>query len=107
MRTGHGGCPGLRRHQPFFGNPMADTSDGPTFEQNSIELEKVVRDLEDGKIGLDDSLRRFEQGVGLLKACYGRLRQAELKIVELVGLGENGEPRVRPFDHAASVREAK
>ena len=86
---------------------MTNTPDSPTFEQSLVELEKVVRDLEDGKIGLEDSLRRFEQGVGLLKACYGQLRQAELRIVELVGVDENGEPRVRPFDHAASVREAK
>lgn len=86
---------------------MSNMPEGPTFEQSLVELEKVVRDLEDGKIGLDDSLRRFEQGVGLLKTCYGHLRQAELKIVELVGLAENGEPRVRPFDHAASVREPK
>ena len=82
-------------------------ADAPTFEQSLVELEKIVRDLEDGKIGLDDSLRRYEQGVGLLKSCYGQLRQAELKIVELVGVDENGEPKVRPFDHAASLREAK
>jgi exodeoxyribonuclease VII small subunit len=86
---------------------MAAPSETPTFEQCLVELEKVVRDLEDGRIGLDDSLRRFEHGVGLLKACYGQLRQAEQKIVELVGVDENGEPRVRPFDHAASVSETK
>ena len=86
---------------------MAKIPEAPTFEQSLVELEKIVRDLEDGKIGLDDSLRRYEQGVGLLKSCYGQLRQAELKIVELVGVDENGEPKVRPFDHAASLREAK
>lgn len=74
----------------------------PTFEQALVELEKIVRDLEDGKIGLDDSLKRYEQGVALLKSCYGQLRRAEQKIVELVGVDENGEPRTRPFDHAAS-----
>lgn len=77
----------------------------PTFEQALVELEKIVRDLEDGKIGLDDSLKRYEQGVALLKSCYGQLRQAEQKILELIGVDENGEPRTRPFDHAASVRE--
>jgi exodeoxyribonuclease VII small subunit len=86
---------------------MAPSTETRTFEQCLGELERIVRDLEDGKTGLDESLRRFEQGVGLLKSCYGQLRQAELRIVELVGVDENGEPRVRPFDHAASVREAK
>jgi exodeoxyribonuclease VII small subunit len=76
-----------------------------TFEQALVELEKIVRDLEDGKIGLEQSLTRYEHGVGLLKTCYGQLRQAELKILELVGVDEKGEVRVRPFEHTASVRE--
>ena len=86
---------------------MAAPPGSLTFEQALVELEKIVRDLEDGKIGLDDSLRRYEQGVGLLKTCYGQLRQAELKILELVGVDENGEARVRPFDHSASLKETK
>lgn len=86
---------------------MAKAVDPPTFEQALADLEKIVRDLEDGKIGLEESLKRYELGVGLLKHCYGHLRQAELKIVELLGVDENGEPRLKPFEHSASVREAK
>ena len=86
---------------------MPTPADTLTFEQALAELEKIVRDLEDGKIGLEQSLARYEHGVGLLKSCYGQLRQAELKILELVGVDENGAVRVRPFDHTASVREAK
>jgi exodeoxyribonuclease VII small subunit len=86
---------------------MAKAVDPPTFEHALADLEKIVRDLEDGKIGLDESLKRYELGVGLLKHCYGQLRQAELKIVELLGVDENGEPRLKPFEHSASVRESK
>ena len=54
-----------------------------TFEQSLIELERTVRELEDGQLGLEDALARYEQGVALLKRCYGQLRQVEQKIVEL------------------------
>jgi exodeoxyribonuclease VII small subunit len=87
--------------------PPSSTPPSPTFEQALAEIETIVRDLEDGKIGLEESLRKYEQGVLLLKTCYGQLRQAELKIQELIGVDENGEARLRPFDHAASLRESK
>jgi exodeoxyribonuclease VII small subunit len=78
-----------------------------SFEQALVELEKIVRDLEDGKTGLEESLARYEQGVGLLRRCYGQLRQAEQRIVELTGLDADGQPRTRPFQHAATMQEAK
>jgi len=78
-----------------------------TFEQALAELDRIVRELEDGKIGLEDSLARYEQGVNLLKKCYSRLRNAELRIQELVGIDEQGNPITRPFDHAASAETKK
>ena len=29
-----------------------------------------MRDLEDGRLGLEDALARYEHGVGLIKRCY-------------------------------------
>jgi exodeoxyribonuclease VII small subunit len=81
-------------------------SDQVTFEAALAELDKVVRDLEDGNIGLDESLRRYEQGVALLKRCHAQLRQAELRILELVGVDDDGNPRVRPFEHTATQEKA-
>ena len=76
-----------------------------TFEQALAELEKIVRELEDGKIGLEESLARYEKGVGLLRRCYGQLRQVEQRIVELVGQDADGQPLTRPFAHAATVNK--
>ena len=45
-----------------------------TFEQALAELDRIVRELEDGKTGLEDSLARYEQGVALLSvtaSCAG------------------------------------
>ena len=77
-----------------------------TFEQALAELEAVVRALEDGTTGLEEVLARYETGVGLLKFCYGQLRQAEQKILLLTG-EESGVPALRPFEHTASIEEKR
>ena len=87
---------------------MAEAPTDPqTFEQALADLERIVRELEDGKIGLEESLARYEQGVALLKRCYGQLRQVEQKIVELTGLDGAGNPLTKPFDHSATIDSAK
>lgn len=84
---------------------MPDTE--PNFEASMAELEAIVRDLEDGKTGLDDALALHERGVGLLKLCYAKLRQAEQRILVLTGVGEDGQPAVKPFEHSATLDAEK
>src|SRR3954447_508064 len=78
-------------------------ADDLTFEQALIELEAVMRDLEDGATGLEEALARYETGVGLLKFCYAQLRQAEQRILLLPGTEEAGKPVTEPFRHVAAV----
>ena len=83
---------------------MSEAGKAPlTFEQALAEVDRIIHDLEDGKIGLEESLTRYEQGVGLLKQCYGQIRQAEHRIQELVGVDEQGNPVTKPFEHTASA----
>ncbi len=74
-----------------------------TFEQALAELERIVRELEDGQTGLEDALARYEQGVGLLKGCYEQLRQAEQRILLLTGVDDQGQPILKPFEHNATA----
>ena len=74
-----------------------------TFEQSLAELERMVRELEDGQLGLDDALARYEQGVGLLRSCYGQLRQAEQRILQLTGTDDGNQPLLQPFKHEATA----
>ena len=83
------------------------TPQPPRFEQALAELERILRDLEDGTTSLEESLARYERGIGLLKHCYGQLRSAEQKIRQLSGVGEDGKPDLKPFDHTASVEKPK
>jgi exodeoxyribonuclease VII small subunit len=82
-------------------------SDNLSFEQAMAELERIVRELEDGQTGLEESLSRYEQGVGLLKHCYGQLRQAEQRILLLAGEDGEGRPVTRAFEHAATLEGAQ
>jgi exodeoxyribonuclease VII small subunit len=86
---------------------MNDKCDELTFEQALAELDRIVRELEEGKIGLEESLTRYEHGVALLKRCHGQLQKAEQRILELTGIDEQGNPLTRSFDHTASVEKKK
>lgn len=81
--------------------------DALTFEQALAEIERVVRDLEDGRVGLEDSLRRYEEGIALLQRCHAKLRQSEQRIVELIGVNEDGTVRTRPFEHVAKIDQVR
>ena len=50
------------------------------FEASLKELEKIVRELESGDVNLDQSLKKFEQGIELYRNCRSTLETAEKKI---------------------------
>jgi exodeoxyribonuclease VII small subunit len=82
---------------------MNEPGDKRTFEESLAALERMVRELEDGQLGLDEALARYEEGVGLIKHCHGQLRQAEQRILLLTGLDEQGEAVLQPFKHEATA----
>src|SRR5256885_1647076 len=75
-----------------------------SFEDSLLDLERLVRDLEDGQLGLDEALARYEQGIALIKQCHGQLRQAEQRILVLTGMEADGQPTLQPFKHEATAR---
>ena len=67
------------------------------FETSLEELERIVRELEQGELTLEKSLELFEQGVKLSRECQERLNQAERRI-EILMRDNQGRAIVRPFD---------
>ena len=55
-----------------------------TFEQALTQLEKIVSEVEQGEIGLEESIDKYEQGMKLIKHCRAILEQAE-KRIETIG----------------------
>ena len=68
----------------------------PTFEEALSRLEEIVRALDGGDAPLDKSLELFEEGVGLVKLCSGKLDAAEQK-VRILTKGEDGTPCAQDF----------
>lgn len=50
------------------------------FENTLKQLELIVEKLESGKLGLEDGLKEFEEGVKLYKKCKEFMDKAEKKI---------------------------
>jgi len=50
------------------------------FEAALQELESLVRQMESGELGLEESLAAFERGVLLTRRCQAALKQAELRV---------------------------
>ena len=94
--------------KPQEPNGAASAMESPaTFESALVRLESLVRELEDGRIGLAEALARYEEGVGLLKQCFGQLETAERRIELLTGVDAAGNPVVQPFDDTASTERAE
>lgn len=86
----------------------APSDAGPNFEQSLSELEQIVHDLEEGQLGLNEALARYEQGVKLLRHCHGLLEGAQRRVEILTGVDPQGNPITQPFAHVASlVRDAQ
>lgn len=67
------------------------------FEEALAELEQLVEQLERGDLSLEESLARFERGVGLARECRDSLAAAEQKIQILLE-HEGEEGRLADFD---------
>lgn len=55
------------------------------FGQAMSELETIVAALESGQLELEDSLKRYERGVALLRSLQARLADAQQRVTVLIG----------------------
>ena len=69
-----------------------------SFEEALSELEKLVRQLEDGKAKLDDAIGAYERGAQLKRHCETKLREAQSRI-EQIAVGADGAVTTKPFDN--------
>lgn len=76
------------------------------FEQALERLEQIVEEMASSELTLETRLKRFEEGVALVRECAKQLEGAAKRVEVLVkGSGAKGEPRL--FDEVrARLREA-
>ena len=69
-----------------------------SFEDALIQLENIVRELESGRIRLDDAVKAYERAVTLKQLCETKLKAAQLKI-EKIEITPQGDLRTTPLDN--------
>lgn len=68
-----------------------------SFEDALVQLESIVRELEGGKIKLDDAVEAYEKATALKKFCEEKLKAAQLKI-EKINVSPEGTVSTEPLD---------
>ena len=61
-----------------------------SFEDAMRELEKVVSDLEQGDVPLEQSIALYERGAHLKRRCQTKLKEAEEKVALITQEGGGG-----------------
>lgn len=71
-----------------------------SFEQALLELEQLVEKMEQGELGLEESIRHLERGIALTRACQKALAEAEQKVQLLTS--NAGGAELTPFPDPAA-----
>ncbi|MBI5726027.1 MAG: exodeoxyribonuclease VII small subunit [Planctomycetes bacterium] len=72
---------------------MAKEKEKMSFEQALARLEQIVRQIEEGKVPLEESIEKYAEGIELVKCCRSILDTAERKIQVLAkGQGQSLAP---------------
>ena len=67
-----------------------------TFEASVERLEVILSELESGDTDLATSLKLYEEGIGLVRACTEQLEKAE-QSVKILQLREDGKAVLADF----------
>lgn len=67
-----------------------------SFEDSLAKLEQITEELESGELSLEESLKKFDEGVKLAEFCNRKLDEAQQKVNIL--LKKDGTSREEPFE---------
>ena len=67
-----------------------------TFEESMQRLEQIVRAMERGDVPLDESLKLFQEGTELVRACGKLLDEAQLQVQKVIKSAD-GTPAMEDF----------
>jgi exodeoxyribonuclease VII small subunit len=60
------------------------------FEKAMARAEEIASAIEQGDVGLEDSIKQFEEGMALVRQCREVLDAAEQRIQQLDKTGDGG-----------------
>ena len=59
------------------------------FEKKIEKIEKIISEMEQG-FELETSLKKFEEGVSLIKDCQKEIKEAELRVEKVLSVESDG-----------------
>lgn len=59
----------------------------PSFDERLARLEQIVAELEQGKVGLEDAIARYQEGTELIRGCRELLDRFQKRVEELTEAG--------------------
>jgi exodeoxyribonuclease VII small subunit len=88
--------------------PKADPAgkSEPTFEAALTQLEKIVEEMDDDALPLEELIVRYAEGTKLVRVCEERLAAVEKKIA-IISRDASGEPRLEEFEPTAPEEAPK
>ncbi len=84
--------------------PTSAKRSEPTFEAAMSQLEKIVEEMDDDTLPLEELIVRYADGTKLVKVCEERLAAVEKKI-EMITRTASGEPKLEEFEPASAAAE--
>ena len=79
---------------------MAKAIKNLKFEQAMQRLQQIVADMESGRIGIEESIAKYEEAMQLAAHCRRILEDAEQRIRK-IQLDAQGQPQSEPFEPPA------
>ena len=63
-----------------------------SFEEALAKLEQITKELEEGDLSLEESLKYFDEGVKLAEYCNNKLHDAQKQVEILLKKNDSLEP---------------
>lgn len=79
---------------------MATAKQQPSFEASLARLDEIIALLERDNIELNELMKLYEEGVGLVRSCNQQLDSAEQKVKLLKMSPDGGKILLQDFDEA-------
>ena len=71
------------------------------FDQALKDLEKLVEEMEEEELSLEDGMKKYEKGMKLSRICLEKLDRAEKKI-EILKQPVGDMPETKPFEEEST-----
>ena len=75
-----------------------EPDDPAQFEKALTELQEIVGEMEGDRLPLEDLLKKYERGTGLLQVCQSHISKARERIEQIAAEAKSGGAILEPFD---------